>query len=543
MISLAEGLSWRWLVTLALGLAMSILAGFPAVTAVVFASAVMLALLLILFRQAQRCLLVRVAVGVALSLLLTAVQLLPTFELISWSVAAHRGEWDGAGGGPLRGLGSLLIPNFNGVFDIQNFKLPYNPTFLYLYCGIPALMLAFAGAVTTRRLGALFSAMTLCATVWMMGAKTPLGVWVASITPGVIKAPLYAEFAMPAFVLGISVLAALGAERWIAPRRAWIGYTLIVIAAADLTFAGSGLPFHLMSLTDDPGVSVEQFEGSRAMLHRMQKLVNQSLPPARIEGYNDSRNWATAAPITNLPTANGDDPLALARIVKVRSLFAKGAPWERYYTLSNLNSPMLDLLNIRFVLTWAPSDQPALHHPKSILTERLLGHQVYENRDVLPRYFLVAEVRGADNIEGAIAALTSPGYDPHSMAVVEGYPSDGSPRKLPAVEVVSYGDTRIELAVNTPVPSYLVTSETWHPGWHERIDGREEPLLITNAAFRGLPVPAGRHRISMYFAPASFWLGAGITLLASLALSFLAFCQAKARSSAPGPPQCLKAAF
>ena len=532
VISLAGGFRWRWLAALALGLAMSILAGFPAVASVVFASAAMLALLLVLFRQARPALLAVVALGAVWSLLLAAVQLLPTLEIISLSAAHLRGGWGSGTGVPLRGLGSLLVPDFNGVIDIHRFKLPYNPTFLYLYCGIPALLLALAGAFTTRRRGALFSIVTFCAGAWMMGSKTPIGVWVDAITPDALSAPLYSEFAMPAFQLGLAVLAALGAERWIAPRRPWIGYGLILVAAADLTLAGSGLPFHIVSLRGEPGVSVEQFEGSPVTLHRMQALVNRTAPPARIEAYDDSRNWTTAAPITNVPTANGDDPLALARILKVRLLFAKGAPWERYYTLSNLNSPMLDLLNIRYVLNWAPSEEPALRHPKYALTEQLPGHQVYENRGVLPRFFLVGEVRGVDGLERAIAALNSPAYDPRRMAVVEGHPGGGSPRELPAVEVLSYADTRIELAVNAPVPSYLVTSETWYPGWHARVDGREEPLLMTNAAFRGLPVPAGRHRISMYFAPASFRLGAGITLLA-FALSFVSrFLPARPRSPA-----------
>jgi hypothetical protein len=41
----------------------------------------------------------------------------------------------------------------------------------------------------------------------------------------------------------------------------------------------------------------------------------------------------------------------------------------------------------------------------------------------------------------------------------------------------------------------------------------ERPLVLTNAAFRGLPVAAGRHRITMRFAPAI--LGYGFALSAA----------------------------
>ncbi len=39
----------------------------------------------------------------------------------------------------------------------------------------------------------------------------------------------------------------------------------------------------------------------------------------------------------------------------------------------------------------------------------------------------------------------------------------------------------------------LATSEAWYPGWRASIDGRPAPLLVTNAAFRGLALPPGRH--------------------------------------------------
>ena len=65
----------------------------------------------------------------------------------------------------------------------------------------------------------------------------------------------------------------------------------------------------------------------------------------------------------------------------------------------------------------------------------------------------------------------------------------------------------------------LVTSEAWYPGWRAWIDGREHPLMLTNAAFRGLPVPAGRHTVTMRFEPAILWQSGALALAALAALA------------------------
>ena len=67
-------------------------------------------------------------------------------------------------------------------------------------------------------------------------------------------------------------------------------------------------------------------------------------PPARVDVYQDSKNWAVQGPLIEIPTANGDEPLALDRMLRLRRLFAKGNPWERYYEVTNLDSPLLELI-------------------------------------------------------------------------------------------------------------------------------------------------------------------------------------------------------
>jgi len=76
------------------------------------------------------------------------------------------------------------------------------------------------------------------------------------------------------------------------------------------------------------------------------------------------------------------------------------------------------------------------------------------------------------------------------------------------------------LESHSPAPAFLVTSEAYYPGWRAFVDGRPERLALTNVAFRGLPVPAGRHRVEMRFEPGILRYSAVVSGFAWLAWLF-----------------------
>jgi len=72
-----------------------------------------------------------------------------------------------------------------------------------------------------------------------------------------------------------------------------------------------------------------------------------------------------------------------------------------------------------------------------------------------------------------------------------------------------------------------VTSESNYPGWRAYLDGRKQRIFLTNVAFRGLPVPAGRHQIEMRFSPAIRWRGAAVSAVALCGLLGIAIMAGK----------------
>ncbi len=498
VISLAARPTVRWTVVLAAAFSMAILSGFPAVSFVVAASSVLLGAILFAFRRAHHSVLWTLPAACALSLLLAAVQVFPTMELTQLSVARFRSDWMGTGGGmPLQSLMSLLAPNYYGIFDLSRYNAPWQLTFLYTYCGIPGLVLAVAAMAGSRKLpwAAAFTVMTGVSIFWMLGDSTPVGRFVFRILPDGIKASVYPEFALLSFSLGMAVLAGLAAHAFFSSRSAAMGAWLVAIAALDLIMVGSNRPMNTASLEKEPGLTRDAFDGNRFVLDRVRALSRQARPPWRIDTAGDAMNWVMGTGITGIPTAGGNDPFALIRFMQVRLSFTGGERWGRYYEARDLDSPVLDLLNVRYVLSRTPIDSARV--PR---IAQLPGRDVYENPETLPRFFLVKRLRSAADMNAALAVIREPGFDPGRVAAVEGW-RDGE-LATGDVKVVVYQPRRVVLETNATGPAFLVTSETHYPGWRVFVDRRPQRIVMTNAAFRGLPVPPGRHRIEMRFEPA-----------------------------------------
>ncbi len=116
-------------------------------------------------------------------------------------------------------------------------------------------------------------------------------------------------------------------------------------------------------------------------------------------------------------------------------------------------------------------------------------------------------------------------FDPARMAVVE------KPVQLDAVAPSDFESTVTRTAVDerstdfdisSAMPGLLFISQSYHPGWMATVNGQEAEVLRTNGAFQGVRVPAGRSRVELRFDPASYKLGAAISLVAAIVLVSMA---------------------
>ena len=73
------------------------------------------------------------------------------------------------------------------------------------------------------------------------------------------------------------------------------------------------------------------------------------------------------------------------------------------------------------------------------------------------------------------------------------------PQAATALQV--YGNTEVQVAVDTPRAGFLVLNDVWHPWWFGTVDGKPADIYRANVLFRAIEVPAGRHVVRFEFKP------------------------------------------
>jgi len=87
-----------------------------------------------------------------------------------------------------------------------------------------------------------------------------------------------------------------------------------------------------------------------------------------------------------------------------------------------------------------------------------------------------------------------------------------------SVTIGRYEPQHVELLAELKRPGLVILADTFDPGWSLTIDGAPAPIFRTNRVMRGAAVKAGRHTLDYTYNPASFRLGAGISIAGLLAL-------------------------
>ena len=517
VLKLRKGLDRRWLGVLGLALGMAIFGGLPAASLAVFVSALCAACLLVVLRMAKPQLILLTLLGAVLGLGLSSVIFVPAFQLTQLSVAKYRADWLGTGGGLYwQSLVSLVCPDYYHIFDTSKFKGPWDFTFLYLYGSFAGLLLAVYALFRIRsRLSAFFGLTALFGAVLMLGDKTILWNAIYPTLPQSVRIGVHPEYTYCIFTFAMSGLAAIGLNSLKVPNKArWLVGLLI---AADLFWVGSGRAMNCANVAQEPGLTRYTFDGSEKLLSGIRGMVNRDFPPARIDTVDASIDWSQSATLTRVPSASGVSPLALESIIQLRLSLHDGARWGWYYPVEKIDSPILDLMNVNYLLTSIPGAVSMVQSTKFKRVATLPGVEVFENLDVMPRCFSAKSVRRITSAEEARRLVQSHSVDLHQTALV--YDSISIPENLAqaAIRFDRYESSRVDLRVEAPAPAFIVLSDAYYPGWLAQLDGKPTPLYQTDVAFRGMLVPPGAHQITMQFRPTISYVS-GLLSIAFLAL-------------------------
>lgn len=263
-----------------------------------------------------------------------------------------------------------------------------------------------------------------------------------------------------------------------------------------------------------------------------------------------------------MPSASGYGSVQIWRYAQLLYILRHGRPYPHRKQVDdmaaagvwNLRSPIVDMLNIRYLI-WneSPSDKWALAfaaQPRESARARYepawdAQLSVFENRRVMPRAYLTQSLRWAKDEADEARLVAAPDFDPHRTTIVGPVPPQvrrasalsalawppaglqegmgpGSDPPVPAT-ITSYERHRVVVEAETAAPALLVLADAYYPGWSATVDGVAQPIYPVNLALRGVALSPGRHRIEFRYAQAPLRQGlrlSGLGLVALLGLGF-----------------------
>lgn len=146
-----------------------------------------------------------------------------------------------------------------------------------------------------------------------------------------------------------------------------------------------------------------------------------------------------------------------------------------------------------------------------------------ENPYAYGNAWFVDKVQYVDNANEEIDALAH--IVPTETAVVDTKfrnqlkgVTDGYKDTLSSIRLVSYEPNRLVYETSTAKDGVAVFSEIYYPGWQATVDGNPADIARADYVLRAMHLPAGEHRVEMWFDPQSLHVTETIAYLSLLLL-------------------------
>jgi hypothetical protein len=231
----------------------------------------------------------------------------------------------------------------------------------------------------------------------------------------------------------------------------------------------------------------------------------------RVEVMGLGGPWQNVAMVRSLEAVNGYNPL---RIGIYDRLVAPGeSTWRMELrdfpaSFDGYDCALARTLGLEFVVLGRPIEEVAHLARRPVADVLRAGPDVwvYRLKDPAPRLNFTRRVQVAD-----ADAVSGPGWLAASPATDRVLIDDDTPPSASYAGAMSAGNARIsswrpariEIDVDSDLGGVLALHETWYPGWVADIDGKRVPILRADVLFRGVEVPAGRHRVLFRYEPFS----------------------------------------
>ncbi len=169
---------------------------------------------------------------------------------------------------------------------------------------------------------------------------------------------------------------------------------------------------------------------------------------------------------------------------------------------------ILAMMNVKYIISAYPLDEKIF---KKVFMSRVTRFNipifVYENRNILPRFYVVnrAEFVAADEI-GSLENILVPGFNFKAATLIEcEKPQDcGQATGRGEITDSEYNNGYLKLKTKFNSPGWIVFSESFSPYWSAKINNEPVSIYRANYVYQAVKVLAGSNLIEFEYKPKFF---------------------------------------
>jgi len=345
---------------------------------------------------------------------------------------------------------------------------------------------------------------------------------------------MFFMYEWPQLLLFCGMLLGSGAVLWLALRRVRLPPRLggtalwaplaVLLLAADLLIAGYGF---------NPAADPAWLQFTPPSIAFLQQRRDEE-PPFRVTSFaGDEKTLHVNTPwLYDIEDMRGYGSIIHAQYVDYVSLIAN--QFELLYNRVSriapdqapaLDSPLLDLLGVRYVVTSRQIDSPRyeLVYDGEV--------RIYRNTGALPRAFTMPQ---SSTLYTADLAAAVQDHDPRHYAILEGtMETDPVPAEPGPATVSQYMHNEVLIDVEVSEPSWLVLADSYFPGWRaylrplggSEVDEQSLDIQRYCGNFRAVSLQPGAYTVRFKYTPTSVKVGFFASFLGGtiLALALIAW--------------------
>ncbi len=487
-------------------------------------------------------------VAIVLAAGISAIQLLPTYELVSLSQRSGGVTFEYASNYAYdpSNIKTFFYPYANG--DIGNATYRGKSVFWedYGYVGLLTLLLGLYAsfALWKKQHVKFFAVGAVVAYLLVLGSNTPVYEAVFYIVPGMKFFRFPTRFLLIVDA-SIVILAALGVTHLLArigkKEKSQsvnpIGYVILALVVIDLIYfqmrqnpiveakAWLTPPKTVQKIKEDQGL-FRIYSPGASETHKLAFSAARGWQ-GDLQPYIDQREFIQPSlhVLYGLSTADGYAQLTPNYVVDVWGdqnrggwIYESAALQQNAFIPRPAFLKIISMFNIKYLLTPWPVQSNALEQMESPV-----GVFMYLNPAVMQRAFMVSGYRIAQNADAAKAILLSDDFDPIREAILYKQPhaATGSGPLNATVTIEQYRANEVLIRVTADHDGLLVLSDTYYPGWKAFVDGEEREILQANACQRAVEVSSGKHEVRFMFDSFPVKAGFGVTVVSLLVATSL----------------------